>query len=225
MTEPRLRVLMGSSIAMGPGKADLLQAIADAGSITRAARHMGMSYRRAWLLVETMNLCFRAPLVAASRGGAGGGLGLSGRITQGISGESGPFGRPEVGLAQALPIPFPFGAGEDCMSHSVTQLTVINNSFSDSERDGIAICCGGFQLEEFGIKSVISNNVIEGNGDDGIDIESSIGLNIGPGTEIFENGTNSNDNGIEIDWCLGLLVWFGGAKVPANSNTITKDSM
>ncbi len=73
MTEPRLRVLMGSSIAMGPGKADLLQAIADAGSITRAARRMGMSYRRAWLLVETMNLCFRAPLVEASRGGAGGG--------------------------------------------------------------------------------------------------------------------------------------------------------
>ena len=73
MTAPRLRVLMGSSIAMGPGKADLLQAIADQGSITRAARHMGMSYRRAWLLVETMNLCFRAPLVEASRGGAGGG--------------------------------------------------------------------------------------------------------------------------------------------------------
>ncbi len=73
MTEPRLRVLMGSSIAIGPGKADLLEAIADAGSITGAARRMGMSYRRAWLLVETMNLCFRAPLVEASRGGAGGG--------------------------------------------------------------------------------------------------------------------------------------------------------
>jgi molybdate transport system regulatory protein len=71
--EPRLRVLMGSSIAMGPGKADLLQAIADEGSITRAARRMGMSYRRAWLLVETMNRCFRAPLIEASRGGAGGG--------------------------------------------------------------------------------------------------------------------------------------------------------
>ncbi len=73
MTEPRLRVLMGSSIAMGPGKADLLQAIADAGSITRAARRMSMSDRRAWLLVETMNLCVRAPLVETSRGGAGGG--------------------------------------------------------------------------------------------------------------------------------------------------------
>ncbi len=83
MTAPRLRVLMGSSIAMGPGKADLLQAIADQGSITRAARHMGMSYRRAWLLVETMNLCFRAPLVEASRGGAGGG---GARLTPGGGG-------------------------------------------------------------------------------------------------------------------------------------------
>ncbi len=73
MSEARLRVLMGSSIAMGPGKADLLQAIAEEGSISRAARRMGMSYRRAWLLVDTMNRCFRAPLVEASRGGAGGG--------------------------------------------------------------------------------------------------------------------------------------------------------
>ncbi len=71
--EPRLRVLLGSSIAMGPGKADLLDAIDQEGSITRAARRMGMSYRRAWLLVETMNHCFDAPLVQAERGGRRGG--------------------------------------------------------------------------------------------------------------------------------------------------------
>ena len=71
--EPRLRVLFGSAIAMGPGKADLLDAIEAAGSITGAARRMGMSYRRAWLLVETMNQCFRGPLVEAARGGPGGG--------------------------------------------------------------------------------------------------------------------------------------------------------
>lgn len=71
--EPRLRVLLGSSIAMGPGKADLLDAIGREGSITGAARRMGMSYRRAWLLVETMNRCFREPLVEAERGGPGGG--------------------------------------------------------------------------------------------------------------------------------------------------------
>lgn len=71
--EPRLRVLMGSAIAMGPGKADLLDAIAREGSISHAARTMGMSYRRAWLLVETMNQAFRGPLVDAARGGPGGG--------------------------------------------------------------------------------------------------------------------------------------------------------
>ena len=68
MPEPRLRILLGSAIAMGPGKADLLQAIEDEGSITGAARRMGMSYRRAWLLVESMNQCFREPLVEAAVG-------------------------------------------------------------------------------------------------------------------------------------------------------------
>lgn len=58
---------------MGPGKADLLAAIGETGSISAAGRRLGMSYRRAWLLVETMNRCFRAPLVAAAKGGRSGG--------------------------------------------------------------------------------------------------------------------------------------------------------
>jgi len=58
---------------MGPGKADLLDAIGEAGSIAGAARRMGMSYRRAWLLVETMNQSFKTPLVLAERGGPRGG--------------------------------------------------------------------------------------------------------------------------------------------------------
>lgn len=70
---PRLRVLLGSAIAMGPGKADLLEALRAEGSITSAARSMGMSYRRAWLLVETMNSCFRGALVETTRGGRKGG--------------------------------------------------------------------------------------------------------------------------------------------------------
>lgn len=73
LTTPRLRVLLGQAIAIGPGKADLLDAIDREGSITRAAKAMGMSYRRAWLLVETMNACFTGPLVEAARGGSGGG--------------------------------------------------------------------------------------------------------------------------------------------------------
>ncbi len=73
MPGPRLRVLLGAAIAIGPGKADLLDAIDEAGSISAAAKRMGMSYRRAWLLVDTMNTCFREPLVASARGGRGGG--------------------------------------------------------------------------------------------------------------------------------------------------------
>ncbi len=69
----RLRVLLGDDIAVGPGKVDLLEAIGDTGSITAAAKALGMSYRRAWLLVDTMNRCFAARVVAAEAGGAAGG--------------------------------------------------------------------------------------------------------------------------------------------------------
>jgi molybdate transport system regulatory protein len=69
----RLRISRGDDIAIGPGKISLLEAIARTGSITAAARALGMSYRRAWLLADTMNRCFTAPLVAAAAGGPGGG--------------------------------------------------------------------------------------------------------------------------------------------------------
>jgi molybdate transport system regulatory protein len=70
---PRLRILMGAAVALGPGKADLLDAVDRAGSITAAARTMGMSYRRAWILIEAMNRDFKEPLVQTSAGGSGGG--------------------------------------------------------------------------------------------------------------------------------------------------------
>ena len=63
------RIYSGHEVAMGPGKAALLHHIAVTGSISKAAKRMEMSYNRAWLLVRTMNRCFRQPLVAASRGG------------------------------------------------------------------------------------------------------------------------------------------------------------
>jgi molybdate transport system regulatory protein len=78
----KLRVMFGPEIAMGPGKADLLEAIARTGSISESARRLRMSYRRAWLLVDTMNRCFREPVVASAAGGMRGG---GARIT--------PFGR------------------------------------------------------------------------------------------------------------------------------------
>ena len=67
--DPRIRILFGEATALGPGKADLLEAIADTGSISAAARRMGMSYRRAWNLVDTMNCEFTEPLVQTAAGG------------------------------------------------------------------------------------------------------------------------------------------------------------
>jgi molybdate transport system regulatory protein len=69
----RIRILHGTEFAIGPGKADLLEAVAETGSISSAARRMKMSYRRAWLLIDTMNQCFRQPVVDTATGGKGGG--------------------------------------------------------------------------------------------------------------------------------------------------------
>jgi molybdate transport system regulatory protein len=87
----KLRVMFGTEIAIGPGKAELLDAIAATGSISESARRLGMSYRRAWLLVDTMNRCFREPLVASATGGAGGG---GARVT--------PFGRRVLASFRAM---------------------------------------------------------------------------------------------------------------------------
>jgi len=73
MKTPRIRLLIGNAIALGPGKIALLEAIKDAGSISGAGRAMGMSYRRAWILVNRMNSDFTAPLVEKATGGRGGG--------------------------------------------------------------------------------------------------------------------------------------------------------
>lgn len=69
----RLRILFGEDAMLGPGKADLLEAIQQTGSISAAGRAMSMSYKRAWGLVDEMNQAFRDPLVASARGGARGG--------------------------------------------------------------------------------------------------------------------------------------------------------
>lgn len=65
----RLRIVLEPDIAIGPGKAEILEGIKETGSIAAAGRRMGMSYKRAWLLVDTMNACFKTPLVETSRGG------------------------------------------------------------------------------------------------------------------------------------------------------------
>lgn len=77
-TPTRLRIYCGDRIAMGPGKVELLSRIASTGSISEAARQMGMSYNRAWLHIQDLNQGFKAPLVVSLRGGsAGGGAALT----------------------------------------------------------------------------------------------------------------------------------------------------
>jgi molybdate transport system regulatory protein len=72
---PRLRVIVGRNVALGPGKAELLERLERTGSITKAAREMKMSYMRAWTLIRMMNRCFKEPVVQARHGGAHGGGG------------------------------------------------------------------------------------------------------------------------------------------------------
>jgi molybdate transport system regulatory protein len=68
-----VRVDFGSERALGPGKIRLLEAVGRTGSISQAGRSLDMSYRRAWLLIDDMNQCFREPVVTTQSGGAQGG--------------------------------------------------------------------------------------------------------------------------------------------------------
>jgi len=68
-----LRIDFDAGRAVGPGKIKLLELIEMHGSISEAGRQMGLAYRRAWLLVDSLHRSFRAPLVAPQRGGAHGG--------------------------------------------------------------------------------------------------------------------------------------------------------
>ena len=69
----RLRIYRDEGIAIGPGKVALVEAIAETGSISAAARRLGMSYRRAWLLVDELNRALRKPAVVGVAGGRHGG--------------------------------------------------------------------------------------------------------------------------------------------------------
>jgi molybdate transport system regulatory protein len=68
-----MRVMAGELIAIGPGKVALLEAMAQTGSITAAAKSLGMSYRRAWLLIAELNKALKEPAVASATGGQHGG--------------------------------------------------------------------------------------------------------------------------------------------------------
>src|SRR5262249_27914174 len=72
-TRLTLRVDFDTNRSIGPGKIRLLEAIARTGSISQAGRSLGMSYRRAWLLIDDMNRCFNQSVTTAQPGGAQGG--------------------------------------------------------------------------------------------------------------------------------------------------------
>src|SRR5690606_32046847 len=98
LTRLRLRLLFGPDAMLGPGKADLLEHIRDSGSISAAGRAMGMSYKRAWGLVEEMNAAFREPLVGSARGGPQGG---GAWLTEAGSAVLGHYRRLEAIVAEA----------------------------------------------------------------------------------------------------------------------------
>jgi molybdate transport system regulatory protein len=73
MPRVKVSIVFESGARIGPGKARLLESIRDTGSISAAARDMQMSYKRAWMLLDSMNQAFTEPVVSAAPGGAGGG--------------------------------------------------------------------------------------------------------------------------------------------------------
>ena len=73
MTRVLLRLYLTPDRPVGPGKVKILESIRDGGSISEAARMMKMSYRSAWVLVDSMNTLFRQPVVDTTLGGRGGG--------------------------------------------------------------------------------------------------------------------------------------------------------
>ncbi|WP_408446663.1 winged helix-turn-helix domain-containing protein [Paraburkholderia caffeinilytica] len=68
-----MRIRSGDAVALGPGKVELLEAVREYGSISAAARSLGMSYRRAWLLIDELNRSLKAPATHSEQGGQSGG--------------------------------------------------------------------------------------------------------------------------------------------------------
>ena len=95
----KAQVLWGDAPAMGPGKADLLESIDRHGSISAGARAMGMSYRRAWNMVDEMNRHFADPLVEAACGGTENGARLTANGREVLA----AFRKPEARLFEAAP--------------------------------------------------------------------------------------------------------------------------
>ncbi len=102
MTQISLKFDFANGERLGPGKVDLLEKVGEHGSIAAAGRAMGMSYRRAWLLIDALNHMFVEPAVVTQMGGRGGGAAT---LT--------PFGETLVRRYRALQAKTALAAAED----------------------------------------------------------------------------------------------------------------
>jgi molybdate transport system regulatory protein len=102
MARLKLSIVLDSGARIGPGKAALLESIRDSGSISAAARGMEMSYKRAWLLLDSINQAFEMPAVVAATGGQRGG---GARLTD--------FGRELLARYRRLEVQAQEGAADD----------------------------------------------------------------------------------------------------------------
>src|SRR5258708_24989674 len=100
MPKIKVSIVFESGARIGPGKAMLLESIRDTGSISAAARDMGMSYKRAWLLLDSMNQAFSEPVITAAPGGAGGGGAV---LTPVGAGVPEPYRRIQTKAAETAP--------------------------------------------------------------------------------------------------------------------------
>ncbi|SHM87539.1 winged helix-turn-helix domain-containing protein [Roseibium suaedae] len=99
----RLRIVLAPGVAFGPGKADLLQGIAETGSLSAAGKRLKMSYKRAWSLISDLNSQFAEPVVETEKGGSGGGGGS--RLT--------PFGERLLVTFRSIETSLETGAAAD----------------------------------------------------------------------------------------------------------------
>lgn len=112
----KISIVFASGARLGPGKAQLLESIRDTGSISAAARDMGMSYKRAWLLLDSINQAFEHPSVAAATGGQrGGGAVLT------------AFGRELLERYRRIEVQARAGAGDDLAALDHTAKPVIGS--------------------------------------------------------------------------------------------------
>lgn len=122
----RPHITMGEGITFGPGKIELLRKVGEGHSISSAARALGLTYKRAWTLIDTLNRGFGRPVVQTSSGGKGGG---GARLT--------PLGEELVARYLALET-----AGERALEAELTALAELASPAVPADPDRSSQCAG-----------------------------------------------------------------------------------